>query len=177
MQDNGLFGRAFPNNVTPESELHESGVSKLGYYAAKIHAASIAHHGLGSPHVDSDKSVEEAERLMQSLEKRLNQISNQDEDAAKVHEPKVISLGSGDVLIQVSEIEVEKNGPQVQIDFFKHNRQHEIGEDSLAEDCDKKADWEHLAVVGSNRVSSLDVLLDAVLDARSKLGKFIPKEQ
>lgn len=73
MQDNESISgsRAFPNHVSPESEFHEGGISKLGYYAIKIHAASIAHHGLGSPHVDIDKSIAEADRLIEALHKRL----------------------------------------------------------------------------------------------------------
>ncbi len=84
---------------------------------------------------------------------------------------RVVCLGAGNVLVQCSEVSTEANGPQVQVDFFKHSKSHEIGEKSTTSECDIENDWEHLACVGSNSVAALYVVIDTFTEARDKLTR------
>jgi len=67
MTDEELFSRAFPLPASKDGSAEERGISKLGWYAAQIHAAFIAKYGTGA---DADSSVAQAEALMIALEKR-----------------------------------------------------------------------------------------------------------
>ncbi len=85
----------------------------------------------------------------------------------------VVPLGAGDVMIQDSDVEVAENGPQVQIDFFKHKRRHSIGDFSTDEEVKVEEDWEYLGCIGSNSVKSLDVLIERITQARDKLKQAV----